>query len=940
MLKRGVSFLVLLAALLLFHQAGATHIRAGEITIERKNCQSLTFYIYVTGYVDLIDGQVLFGGGTLDFGDGTPPIENIRQAYENGDSRIELLLDEVDLGGGNGVGITRFRIEHTYGGNGNYIVSYLEANRNEGILNMDNSVNTTFYVESILRIDPFLGCNNSPVMLIAPIDFGCSGVAFYHNPGAFDQDGDSLAFEFVVPKKNVGTPVDNFRQVNDPEFGGRKEDGSGPATFTIDPITGDIVWDAPGLVGEYNIAFVVREFRKVQGQFHFMGSVVRDMQIIIKDCDNNRPELDIPDDLCVEAGTNIQELIKATDPDGDQVKIEVFSAVLHFPNSPATFQPDPPTYQDVPAQLLFEWQTTCDHIREQPYLVHFKATDKPPLGVALVEFATMNITVVAPSPKGLTSTVNNDRTIDLTWDPYLCTNADSIQIWRRVDSYGITRDLCQTGMPDYAGYTLIDKVPATATSYKDDNGGRKLAFDAKYCYRLVAQFPLPQGGESYVSDETCGIIRADGPAITHVTVDETSETDGKITVSWRGPFEIDQSLFPPPYKYELWRGTGFNGTADVQVMSLSSDTTFQDTGLDTRNNTYFYVVKLFDASDTEIRESVSASQVRLAPTPLLGRIELNWQADIPWTMNSPAYPMHYIYRDNVVAGNPQQLVLIDSVDVTQDGFYYSDDGKIDGGPLNDQIEYCYYVATYGTYGNPQVAAPQINLSQIVCAKPNDTIPPCAPEAFLTEIDCESFLADKDCDYKAFFNELKWRYDNTGSCKDDLAGFNIYFSDSGDSTTYTLVATVSFPDSVFIHTELSSFKGCYYVTALDRSGNESPPSVVVCNDNCPFYKLPNVITPNGDGVNDTFRPLDEESPGGRCPRFVKSVYLRIFNRWGGLLYEYQSGGENSIYINWDGRDSTGKLLPAGTYFYSADVVFDVLNKDEQQRTFTGWVQILY
>ena len=132
MLKRGVLFIVLVATLLWAQVAQATHIRAGEITIERKNCQSLTFVFYVTGYVDLIGGQVLFGGGTLDFGDGTAPIEFIRD-----DERVEIILDEVDLGGGNGVGVTRFRIEHTYSSAGNFIVTYNEPNRNEHILNMD-----------------------------------------------------------------------------------------------------------------------------------------------------------------------------------------------------------------------------------------------------------------------------------------------------------------------------------------------------------------------------------------------------------------------------------------------------------------------------------------------------------------------------------------------------------------------------------------------------------------------------------------------------------------------------------------------------------------------------------------------------------------------------------------------------------------------------------
>ena len=552
MIKRGVPIILLLVMMMIWAQTAlATHIRAGEITIERKNCQSLTFIFYITGYVDLIGGQVKFGGGTLDFGDGSEPIEIIR-----GDPRVEIILDEQDLGGGNGVGVTQFKVEHTFGSNGTYIVTYQEPNRNGGILNMDNSINTPFFVESILRIDPFLGCNNSPVMLIPPIDFGCVGVAFYHNPGAFDQDGDSLSFEFVTPRKAVGTPVDNFKDINDPIFGGSPESGSGPATLTIDAVTGDIVWDAPGKAGEYNIAFVVREYRNVQGQWFLMGTVVRDMQIIIDDCDNNRPELDIPDDLCVEAGTNIQEVVRATDMDGDDVKIEVLSAVLHFPTSPATFSPDPAIYKPQPGEVLFEWQTTCDHIREQPYLVHFKVTDRPEQGVALVEFGTMNITVVAPSPKGLTSQVNSNRTIDLSWDDYSCTNADSIQIWRRVDSFDIVPDVCDVGMPDGAGYTLIDKVSSTLTNYNDDNNGKKLAFDAKYCYRLVAQFPAPQGGESYVSAETCGIIRADGPAITHVSVDETSSTTGKITVSCCGPFEIDQACFHHPINMNCGEAKG------------------------------------------------------------------------------------------------------------------------------------------------------------------------------------------------------------------------------------------------------------------------------------------------------------------------------------------------------------------------------------------------
>ena len=410
-------------------------------------------------------------------------------------------------------------------------------------------------------------------------------------------------------------------------------------------------------------------------------------------------------------------------------------------------------------------------------------------------------------------------------------------------------------------------------------------------------------------------------------------------MSWRGPFEIDQVLFPPPYQYELWRGEGFSGPANVQVMTLSSDTTFQDTGLDTESTPYNYVVKLFDGSGNEVRESVSASSVYLDPTPLLKEIELNWTADVPWSNNIQSKPYHLIYRDNVDESDPNKLVLIDSVNVNTEGFFYKDDGRFNGVELDDQTLYCYFVKVFGSYGNPQIASPQENWSQIICAQPNDTIPPCPPLVQIGEIDCETFLADKDCDYSEFFNTLTWE-DDLETCVDDIRGYNIYFSSTGEEGTFTLLDFVTGME--YLDDDLPSFAGCYYITSVDRSGNESEPSETVCNDNCPQYALPNVFTPNGDGVNETFRPLDENSgtADAQCPRFVQSVQITFFNRWGVPVYSYESGGENSIYINWDGKDSAGKRVVSGMYYYSAVVNFDLRRPQDREQTLNGWVQVLY
>lgn len=910
----------------------ATHIRAGEIIAELVSCQGLTYRFTIIGYEDT-GSDVEFGNGIIEFGDGESKEVNTENEFFD-----RVVVDPQKL-----IRKSRFVITHTFPGPGEYTITFKEFNRNEGIRNMSNSVNTPFYIETKIVIDPLLACNNSPVLLNPPVEGAVLGKAFIHNPGAYDPDGDSLSYKFVVPKQDRDLPVDSYFypdtfdiRVGDQAPDATNQAGTGPPVISIDPVTGELVWDAPNSAGEFNVAFIVEEWRQINGEWIKLGYVTRDMQIIVDDADNEPPLLTIPADTCIEAGTLLQAEVTAEDPDNNTIQIEAFGSVFQpQTQSPATFSPNPPVPQPSPATGEFSWQTHCSDVSIKPYQIHFKAADVDvATGPSLADYKIWNVTVVGAAPKGLSAAAAAGRAVNLTWDEYACGEADSIriQIWRKADSSDFTPGHCEIGIPEGLGYELVATVDQSVVAYRDEN----LDPGVNYCYRLVAVFA--DGAESYASEEVCAEMAVDAPVITQVSVTATDTARGSIAVAWTPPLQIDTTLFPPPYSYEVIR---ISSSDTVFVSGRLTDTSFTDTGLNTANEVYSYQIYLYDAAGTLTDSSAVASSVWLEPTPAVGSIALNWQADVPWSNTSAEHPYHYVYRNKVDESNAEAFVLIDSVQVTAAGLSYVDDGSFNNTALSDEEQYCYYIVTAGSYGHALIAAPLLNNSQIACAQPNDTIPPCQPVAIAipnanTGDHCQGQLTGVDCQTTEFENRIVWQANTDGSCDDDVRSYNIYFSATGEEDTYTLLANTT--EAFFVHGPLTSLAGCYRVAAVDRSGNESERSEPVCNDNCPVYELPNVFTPDGNQANPTFRPFDGKN--GPCPRFVKSVHFRVYNRWGKEIYTYQSGNENSIYIDWDGRLETGELVPSGVYYYVADVEFIALDPDRRLKTIKGWVQVLY
>ena len=75
--------------------------------------------------------------------------------------------------------------------------------------------------------------------------------------------------------------------------------------------------------------------------------------------------------------------------------------------------------------------------------------------------------------------------------------------------------------------------------------------------------------------------------------------------------------------------------------------------------------------------------------------------------------------------------------------------------------------------------------------------------------------------------------------------------------------------------------------------------------------PNVFSPNGDGVNDTFDPAFQLK--GRPVGCIDFGSFQVYNRWGKLIFETSQENEP-----WDGLTINGDQAKEGTYYYSVEI----------------------
>ncbi len=111
-------------------------------------------------------------------------------------------------------------------------------------------------------------------------------------------------------------------------------------------------------------------------------------------------------------------------------------------------------------------------------------------------------------------------------------------------------------------------------------------------------------------------------------------------------------------------------------------------------------------------------------------------------------------------------------------------------------------------------------------------------------------------------------------------------------------------------------GIYKVFTFNNCGTAQD-EIEVQYEDCEGYFFPNAFSPNQDGLNDLFFPSHRRS--------IQQInFLRIFSRWGELLFEAKNFPPDDPTYGWDGTFK-GKPLQPGTYFWLAEITLREGNK---------------
>ena len=207
----------------------------------------------------------------------------------------------------------------------------------------------------------------------------------------------------------------------------------------------------------------------------------------------------------------------------------------------------------------------------------------------------------------------------------------------------------------------------------------------------------------------------------------------------------------------------------------------------------------------------------------------------------------------------------------------------DGTMVNDSINFEHTYQNVSTY-NPTVTIYDANNCEVIYPLNPITIPDNGINAEFTA----SPAIDISLGTTVTFDDITTSNSTIVSWTWDLATVPPFTNLNGNNVEQTYVT----PGDLTILLTVEDNLGCFdqYTLVIHVDGD---------------FNMPNIITPNGDGINDIFAfPFD----------IFESFDITIVNRWGNVVQEKKN--QTGVEF-WDGKNKGGEIVTDGVYFYILD-----------------------
>jgi gliding motility-associated-like protein len=155
--------------------------------------------------------------------------------------------------------------------------------------------------------------------------------------------------------------------------------------------------------------------------------------------------------------------------------------------------------------------------------------------------------------------------------------------------------------------------------------------------------------------------------------------------------------------------------------------------------------------------------------------------------------------------------------------------------------------------------------------------------------------------------------------------SVVWSDFNDPTIIFCSGSVAECTTVTIAPTLSTT--VVYVEAFDANGCPANDQVQIQLNQIVDVVFPNIITPNGDNINDFFFIASDD---------VEQVLdMKIFDRWGELIWEKQNFDPRIPSEGWNGKFNDSAVVP-GVFVFTVEVLFN--NLESTKETFSGDITV--